>query len=134
MNYFLNAAIAAATISAMASVDKVDEVVADDATEINEDGVKEARDIFNSPLVRNVFVQNFDQLVHSIHKEELRLSEIYASTPQISGRNETLLRDLTSGTQNVAPGKQYFSTQQSAICHSQCHSQCHSNHSSRGWR
>ncbi|MCY9866118.1 hypothetical protein OTK49_26635 [Vibrio coralliirubri] len=134
MNHFLNVAVAAATIGAMASVDKID-LATIDIIDDGEDGVKEARDVFNSPLVRNVFVQNFEQLVHSVHKEELRLSEIYASTPQTSGRNDALLKDFKSGTQNVAGGSGYAAKMPTnAKCHSQCHSQCHSNHSSRGWR
>lgn len=134
MNHFLNVAVAAATIGAMASVDKVD-IIASDIIDNTEDGVKEARDVFNSPLVRSVFTHNFEQLVHSIHKEELRLSEIYASTPQTNGRNDALLKDFKTGTQNVGVGKSYSKPLSTSIkCHSQCHSQCHSNHSSRGWR
>lgn len=149
MEFNLNATIAAATITAMASIPAHANIDIEDlessVLDFDESAKADAKDLMNAPLVRASFHHHFSQLVENLHAQNIKLSEIYASAP-VMPRNEgnvgyfstsnTLLNDMRTGTQNVAKGASFQKAvaMDTATCHSQCHSQCHSNHSSRGWR
>lgn len=126
MNHVLSVVVAAATIGAMANIDKID-ISSIDISGVSDDGVKDAQAFLKTPLVREVIDNNFSQLVSNIYKEDVRLIDIYASI-QSSGKDNTLFENYSTGTQNSASGKVFTRTSNKA------NASCHGNHSSRGWR
>lgn len=135
MKHVLNVALAAATVGAMASVDKVD-VDALNVEDFTDQEINDAYSLVKSPMIKNVIDHNFEQLVNNIHKEQRSLADIYANANTGIGINGTLQKDLKNGTQNAGRGASFSVTSELAMdsCHSNCHGNCHGNHNSRGWR